>query len=246
MNCHSVMRMLTEYLDDQLAAQERAAVAAHLKACSACCAEEAALRRAEEALTALAAVESAPDLTADLHRRIAAPARRPMRWAWVGAALVAFALLVVLSTKMRQGLPSRSIARAPADTTSPKHPVTSAPAPKAIAERPPLVAPPASKTAPRRALEGGAIRTRHAHRRGPRSRYARVNVAGIPRDANPPVEVRATLPRFSSYHVEVTLPDGSKSVLQQDVRRDATGRPYAVRLVCENNVPEPPKPNQGG
>jgi hypothetical protein len=41
------------------------------------------------------------------------------------------------------------------------------------------------------------------------------------------------LPPSSSYAVEVTLANGAKSIVEQDIERDATGATRSVKIVCE-------------
>jgi hypothetical protein len=53
-------------------------------------------------------------------------------------------------------------------------------------------------------------------------------------------------PPFSSCYIEVSLPDGTKSIRKQDVQRDADGNPRAIQIAYEHVAPEAPGPNQGG
>jgi hypothetical protein len=51
---------------------------------------------------------------------------------------------------------------------------------------------------------------------------------------------------FSSYNVEVSMPDGTQSLLRQEITRDETGEPVAITMICENIGGADRPPNQGG
>jgi hypothetical protein len=239
------MRMLTEYLDDDLPASERAAVTAHLQACAACRAEEAALRRAEAALTTLAVVERAPDLTADLHHRIAALSRlraRPLRWAWAAAPLAAGVIAAALLLKSHYPTEPQTN-RAPRVAQVAVEPAAAKPAVPSTVPAPPVLAQAArpARTAAQRHVRRYAMARRSLSRRYARHHRLRrlpreAEVAQVPGD----IAARQKPLPSSRYYAEVTLPDGTKSVLQQDVQRDASGNPRAIFIVCENIAPEEP------
>lgn len=241
MKCSTVRDKLSAYLDAEVAPQERAGIATHLQACAACRAEAAALERAEAALTTLATVERAPDLTADL-RRLAARAPRPA-WRWAGACVAgvvvvgvaliwAHALVVRPSQPKPQVVQRRPGVAAPARPSplqgegrvrvqrtgtrayiAPRKARLHRPVDKAPAPRPAAPNPPAMEPAPVKDREdlGGIIL-----------------LVGAPRETAP----------SSSCYLEVSLPDGSKSVTEQAVERDADGLPQEIRIAYENIATE--------
>jgi hypothetical protein len=241
MKCSTVRDKLSAYLDAEVAPQERAGIATHLQACAACRAEAAALERAEAALTTLATVERAPDLTADL-RRLAARAPRPA-WRWAGACVAgvivvgvaliwAHALVVRPSQPKPQVVQRRPGVAVPARPSplqgegrvrvqrtgtrayiAPRKARLHRPVDKAPAPRPAAPNPPAMEPAPVKDREdlGGIIL-----------------LVGAPRETAP----------SSSCYLEVSLPDGSKSVTEQAVERDADGLPQEIRIAYENIATE--------
>ena len=42
----------------------------------------------------------------------------------------------------------------------------------------------------------------------------------------------------SQYQAEIVRPDGSRSLQQQEVERDASGRPKAIVIVCKEYLPD--------
>jgi hypothetical protein len=249
MKCSTVRDKLSAYLDAEVAPQERAGIATHLQACAACRAEAAALERAEAALTTLATVERAPDLTADL-RRLAARAPRPA-WRWAGAC-VAGVIVVGVALIWAHALVVRP----------------SQPKPQVVQRRPGVAAP--ARPSP---LQGeGRVRVQRTDTRAyvaPRKArlHRPVDKAPAPRHAAPeppamepaPVKDREDLggiillvgaPRetapSSSCYLEVSLPDGSKSVLEQAIERDADGQARSIRIACQRIAPETRAANEGG
>jgi len=250
MKCSTVRDKLSAYLDAEVAPQEQAGIAAHLQACAACRAEAAALERAEAALTTLATVERAPDLTADLRRLAAGGAPRPA-WRWAGACVAgvvvvsvaliwAHALVVRPSQPKPQVVQRRPGVAAPARPSPlqgegrvrvqrtgtrayvaprgarPHRPVDKAPAPRPAAPNPPAMEPAPVKD---REDLGGIIL-----------------LVGAPRETAP----------SSSCYLEVSLPDGSKSVLEQAIERDADGQARSIRIACQRIAPETRAANEGG
>ena len=242
MKCSTVRDKLSAYLDAEVAPRERAGIAAHLQACAVCRAEAAALEPAEAALTTLATVERAPDLTADLRRLAAGGAPRPA-WRWAGACVAgvvvvgvaliwAHALVVRPSQPKPQVVQRRPGVAAPARPSPlqgegrvrvqrtgtrayvaprgarPHRPVDKAPAPRPAAPNPPAMEPAPVKD---REDLGGIIL-----------------LVGAPRETAP----------SSSCYLEVSLPDGSKSVTEQAVERDADGLPQEIRIAYENIATE--------
>jgi hypothetical protein len=97
MRCSRVRKQLLDWVEAGLSGRQGAAIAAHLEKCAPCRAEAEELRQAELALRTLASLEAAPDLTADLHRRLAAPPARSFPRRWAGAGLGAAAALAALA-----------------------------------------------------------------------------------------------------------------------------------------------------
>ncbi len=258
MNCRRAMPKLSQYLDGDLPGRERAAIAAHLETCARCRAEAAALRRAEGALEALAAVERAPDLTDDLHRRLAVPAPGPLRAAGVGAAVLAVAAAA--------GFLLWSSPRAPAPEPAPKPvgigvpqvrdepgeatPVTQERRERTAAgerqEAPPRIVRKANKITPVRVEEEpeGVPRAEETVAATPElvpveatvGRYGIILLLG---------EARPVLPSSKCY-VEVSFPNGVKSILDQSVERDAAGEPRAVQISYQQIAPEGAIASEGG
>jgi len=50
----------------------------------------------------------------------------------------------------------------------------------------------------------------------------------------------------SSCHIEIRFPDGSKSIRDESIERDAVGRPRSVHVVCQELAPENGALEQGG
>jgi len=243
MKCSTVRDKLSAYLDAEVAPRERAGIAAHLQACAVCRAEAAALEPAEAALTTLATVERAPDVAADLRRRLAAGGAPRPAWRWAGAGLAA-AVVVSVALIWAHALVVRP----------------SQPKPQVVQRRPGVAAP--ARPSP---LQGeGRVRVQrtatHAYIAPRKARlHPPVDKAPAPRPAAPnpsamepaPVKEREDLggiillvgaPRetapSSSCYLEVSLPDGSKSVTEQAVERDADGLPQEIRIAYENIATE--------
>jgi len=288
MNCEAVGRKLSEYLEGDLRGPERAAVAAHLETCTGCRAEAAALRRAHTALEMLATVEVAPDLTEDLHRRLAAAARRRFRLAWIGPAAAVAAAAAVGACLLWLGHPAP--APRPAPSRSP------AVAPRMTVERRESVAPVIVKEPERvdshsrhrsppqvtervlglgweapsiEVVEAPATEAVEAPTTEATEKPAtEVMEASLRDESDWPVFVRRRaapvekpVPRFgvvlllgepepilpSSYcYLEVSLPDGAKSIVDQTVERDAAGEPRAVQISYQQIASEAEALNQGG
>ena len=251
MKCPTVRRKLSRYLEAEVSSGARVAIAAHLEECADCRAEAAALQRAQAALGTLAAVERAPDLTADVRRRLAAGPPRRLGWRWAGAALSAAAVAAVLLLWLGpRTLPVRPRAR-----------------PTRVAEASPRVAPPAPSavvTSPKQPTpRQRRLVRRHIARYSPRPLLpAPQGATPAPPVRETPVDVaarqptiggvvllvgepRETAPRSSCY-LEVSLPDGSKSVTERAVERDADGQPRTVRIAYQRTAPETRAATEGG
>ena len=256
MKCRDVRRKLVEYAEASLPLGEKAEVESHLETCARCRAERAALDRAETALRALAAVETAPELTADLHHRLAA-GRPPRRfiWVWAGVGVAAVAVTVGLLARLHSTTPahhrkppSAQMAMRPAPVAPTPPPVSVAPAdqqPQRTSKpRPPRHHPhhardvaPVRSTPPESAVaEAPAPQPEPIPETAPNAPIGVILLIGTPRETAP----------VSSYHVEISFPDGAKSMREQVVERDENDRPRAVRIACDHTAPGAPPPAQGG
>jgi len=272
MKCQAVSNNLIAYLDGELPQHERAAIAEHLAVCADCRREAAAFGQAQDALRALNVVETAPDLTADLHRRLAARVVRVLSWRWAYGAVAAAAVSAALLFLLYPRAPSTHRISPPLGIAA--QPTTAEPKVEPKAQQP--VPPPAGREAspqPAFAREPrpGAVSKRRPSR-PMRHRIARrplpqatetlapdlspaVTFLAEPAEAQAlevPVGIILVLgtpepaPPFSSCYIEVSLPDGTKSVREQAVERDDTGEVRAIRIAYERVAPEAPGPNQGG
>jgi anti-sigma factor RsiW len=97
MECQEVREQLSAWLDDELDAATRAAVAAHVDRCEACQREWCKLRALEVALGDLA-VPAPPGLAAKVLARVKPPRRRP----WVQS--LALAACLVLGIALGGGM----------------------------------------------------------------------------------------------------------------------------------------------
>lgn len=88
MRCDDIHGKLGAYAAGELPPEQHQGVEAHLRGCTRCWRQAEAVERAEAALATLGAVETAPDLSRDLRRRLEAPLRRRPRWAAVAAVAV--------------------------------------------------------------------------------------------------------------------------------------------------------------
>jgi hypothetical protein len=251
MKCRDVRRKLVEYAEASLPLGDKAEVESHLETCAGCRAEMAALDRAETALRALAVVETAPELTADLHHRLASrPPVRRFTWVWAGAGVIAIAAAILFlqwphskaPMPRPRSHPARIAARLP----------SSLPAPPAVSPLAAKPAEPASKPKLRhRAHRGRGVPFAHpapmvaeapqpqpeAVAEGPaQAPIGIILLIGVPQESAP----------VSSYHVEISFPDGATSMREQVVERDAHDRPRAVRIARDYTAPGAPSPGQGG
>jgi anti-sigma factor RsiW len=261
MKCSTVKDELSRYVEGELPGRLQAAIARHLVACPACHGEAEGYRRAEEALRSLAAVVPAPDLSADLRRRLSAAAPpRPFRWLWAGTALAAVAAAAALLALRAPAPPAPSPVSvgptAPAVTSSPEQfaaqPVTE----EDGALRP--TAPPAPSPA-------GSHRAAASSRRARRLRHDVLPVVSredVVREAEEGEAVAVPTPRLldsstprpdgvvllvaapqpprpsSGYYGEVTLPDGGTSTYQETVERNAAGEPQSVKIAYQQTPPQ--------
>jgi len=257
MKCRDVRRKLVEYAEASLPLGEKAEVESHLEICARCRAERAALDRAETALRALAAVETAPELTADLHHRLAAgrPVRR-FTWAWAGVGVAAVAVTLRLALWTQPKTPA-SQPQAPPTRIATQLPSVS-PVPPRVSVVPAMQQPePTSKPRlprhhPHHARDAAPVRSTPPESAVAEAMAPEPVEATPETDPNAPIGVilligtpRETAP-VSSYHVEISFPDGAKSMKEQVVERDAHDRPRAVRIAYDHTAPDAQPPAQGG
>ena len=246
---------------------------------------------AEAALSTLARVERAPELSADLRRRITGTRVGGLRWGWVGAGAVAAIMIVVAVAVWPRGGGEgmRSGRREVVEATGAREQAADSRVvepPQAVREgigeakafdggAPPVgracrrlharraqeyTAGTAGGDAPRNGLgdipalqaqapsEGaGQQQAAFAEPPPPRLRGPGAAASKAPAERDTPAEpvggVILVLGRpepvqvSGSCYVEVTLADGTRTVREQTVERDAAGRPQMVRLSYERSVP---------
>jgi len=257
MKCQRVKERLLDYLDGEIPLEERTQIAAHLEGCEGCREEEAAFDHAEEALLGLAEAEGAPDLMADLHERLDSSRRGRPVLRWAALPLAAAAAAAVLLWARPQAGPIEPAGR---NTPAAVKPQLEAAPPPAVA-----LAPEKAVTPPSRRLRQTALRPAHERRAESRAIAARPpSVQIVPEEsaalespsderenATPPdgVILLVGAPRkpaqFSSYAVEVSLPDGGKSIIERVIERDEAGQPKSVRIAYRQIAP-PGAENNGG
>jgi len=278
--------------------------------------ESAILARVEAALSTLARVERAPELSEDLRRRIARRRVGELGWGWVGAgAVAAIAIVVAVAVwprgggeVMRSGRREAQVAEvgvravevearmqrnsaggagdgAPttaadgscveagmgmpalqqrpghggdAETSPPYRTAVAqetglpqgqepfdlaqggqAPAEREVAARMPLL---------REGIEGSqgeagmGMPAVQGQEQAPAERDHALQNGGVILVLGRPAPVQVS----GSYYAEVTLADGTKSVVDQAVERDAGGRPQMVRITYEQTEPNAASVQQGG
>jgi hypothetical protein len=278
MRCREVTEKLSAYAAGDLPSDEQQTVEAHLRGCRQCRRDAEAAARSEEALAMLGAVETAPDLSRDLRRRIAKGENRGRPWAWIGTAAVAVILLAFLVSLLvirprdaalpnapRPAVvanvpPEVGAAGATAETMTPPsqcpeddqepevQPTLDGPGirqrPVAVAAHPaPLQtavdsptswgtgeepAPPSTPEATeptelRRADEVRSLLLRDAVRRRALAKSGIVFLVGTP----------AEEPQAKAYYVEITLPDGTQSVVEHGSIRDVAGETNLLPAVLQ-------------
>ncbi|NIM04727.1 MAG: hypothetical protein GTO55_02205 [Armatimonadetes bacterium] len=265
MKCEDVRERLVDYLDGEISPEERAEIGAHVKACADCAKEAKELSCAEEALHTLKKVETAPDLIADLHRRLEGVRKPRLVWRWAGVSLAAAtaAAAVLLWTHPWSAPPTPS--QQPPPVAIKPQPETG-PAPVVPAEK--EVVPQPSEPAGRRIAQRPAVKTvsKSVLPKATQLTVAEQPVleATSPEIDAPPVEFaeaeepiirdgvivllgepEAPAPS-SSYFAEVTLPNGGKSVMEHVVERDENGQPHTIRVAYRKTPPQDKNHNQGG
>jgi hypothetical protein len=258
MKCAKVRTRLEEYASGELPASEREEVAKHLDLCAACRAEAEALVRAGEALRALAQVERAPEMLGDLRARLAPRPRRTWRWAVAGAVALAAAAALLLCAQrpavrpLTLPAPAKVETRAPQGDAGVQTATALAPIPQSDREVPAMAEHRHRRLVKRPAGAGarnGAASALKYRSNGPAPQAAE---PAAPQDV--PVEVAQApggvilllgepepiLPSGSCY-LEVTFPDGGKSVVDQAVQRDAAGEPTAVQVSYQQTAAAGPR-----
>lgn len=266
MRCRQVRQKLSEYAAGELFPSEAAAVRRHLDRCERCRTEAEAVRRAEAALVRLADIEQAPQLTADLRAHIAsgpAASRRRARIAAaaglaVAAAAVAATGAAVLLTGPRKAAaphaPTRSDSTIPPAAAS--RPQTPDVTPEVRAETSLPVQPPAIVGAPR-PLPAEVMPEQAAI-----PAVVSVPVQGQPAgldegavmEAAPAVASLMTQPERGggvvlllgqpepvrpspSYYLEVSLPNGARSVSERIAKLEPAGAPRVIHISYEHIAP---------
>jgi anti-sigma factor RsiW len=272
MNCLQVKARLAAYVSGDLSAGDAVAIEAHLEGCTLCRSEAAAFERCEEALGVLGAVEEPPDLSEDLRRRIAAPLPRRPRWgvaAAVAGAAVALTAIVVLLLGPRKAPPPgppilREDATQPAVVSMPQLPDAAAEIP---AETPvPAQSVPVRVSAPRRVpaevipeqaaspalvsvsdtgaeptgLEEGAMMEAAPAMASLTTRPERAGGVVLLLGKPKPVE------HASSCYLEVSLPNGARSVFERIATLEPAGAPRVIQISYEQIAPQPKAQDGGG
>jgi hypothetical protein len=268
MKCRIVRRMLVDYVEGGLSPIERTDLAAHLERCAACRADAAGLERAENALRTLGIIEPAPESVVVPRIHPAPRAGGQTRWVWagVGVAAAAVVLAILVWPHAAQREPFRSPSANIATKTAPIEPS----APPEASEAAPPELPPAEAVATKERPVKPAPRS-HAPRRivqrstpAPSAAPEPPTPETIPLEPPLPASVATAQeseapaglilligepresPPSSSYYVEISFPDGERSVVERTVERDADNQPHAIRIAYERSGPETPSPQPGG
>ncbi len=313
MRCEDIQEKLSAYAAGELPPEGRDVVGAHLRECHQCRREADAVERAEAALAMLGAAEAAPDLSADLRRRLEARLRRRPRWA-LPAIAAAGALLAVVAG-MWATFPREAAVPEPEQTAvAAAPPVRVRPDSRVIAERPeiPEVSPKAGSAVatvepmskcrrpvvvvvrpfpPKSVYQNrlrSAIRIAHvppeagagrsdggkAAAEAATPRLAAPQPALAATDPSEPIsterdqalvpsrETRRELPGDagvvlllrrpqpvqpdSSCYLEVSLPNGARSIFEEVANRDVAGTPRGTHISYEYIAPQPKAQNRGG
>jgi hypothetical protein len=248
MQCEKVREKIAKNFGEQDNSPPGGELAAHLKACEPCRRERERLLLAEAALCLLGEKQPAPDLSADLLARIAETKglrdrRRPAGWIWAAAGLV-----VILSA-------AALIARLPRPE---KVAMVAPPAPVNRQEKPAVTpvtpaASPETAALPQKTVRSAAAPLPWKLRRSAALPKLRPEKQAAP--AEEPVQfvevedhrapenivllVESPQPRqSSSYLIELSRKDGSKSVRGGSIERDQAGRTRNVQIISWDTAPE--------
>lgn len=233
MNCRSVRKRLTEYIDGELDAQSAQEIALHIDRCASCRAEVDILRRIEATLASLASPETVPDLTSDLYRQLAMPTMRTSRLPYLAGATIVLACLALLFWMY--------FARQPAvlvKTSKPqKHMIVrAAPQPEQQIVK---------KTLPVQQERANQIQSAVMPESSRRHSTRRIVARRIQPEEKPSEEdsfvivivtriAPSDLPPVSSYQATVSLPDGTASSLEQVVTRHDDGTLKIIDIAYEH------------
>jgi hypothetical protein len=266
LKCAQVRKLLEDYFEGTLPPRRRQLAAAHLERCETCAAE---LRRLESMCSALAVLPQAepdPSLLPQMSARISAlrqPRAFSHRRVWLAPALAsgtALVCAVIFLAFWSARQPSPPVLPQPTQAVKP---LPRQPAPTTLARVPPagpsrapaLVATPSSRR-PRRSSAPRAIAPRSAPaplvtaRTVTSERQAQEVVQTEAQDVPEGVILVLGPSRepvlWSRYRVELSMPDGAKSVLRQVIGRDETGAPSVVRVAYRATPPETRATPQGG
>jgi hypothetical protein len=230
--------------------------------CAECRDAEARIRRTEEVLSELAAVETAPDLTEDLRERIAATRARTPRWAWAAATCGIAVLALTAGIVMRTAAPPSEEPPAPQRLVGAPESVPDVEAPTleripgmpdpvpehmpsiqvAVEPSPEQSAPEARAVAPIRMAEATDREVipdtaDHVETALPTSRTVRPSSEPGPAATEETLDGLVLLlgepqrvPPSGRCYLAVTRLDGSTSVSDNQVIRDAAGAMQAVQV----------------
>jgi len=246
MKCQAVRDRLSGYLEHDLPSAQHQEIAQHLDLCASCRAEAESLRAAEQALQTLSVLESAPDLLADLRRRIAVSPGKSRRWAWGGVAVaIAAAALLVLFKPAAKTVPSPSprpsvarantqepppvIAVAPPSASQP--PVASSVRPEAHRVAPPRRQGEARKTNPPAVIEAPAAEAETTPAAPVEAAPMTGGIILILGDPIPPLTE-------SRCRLELTLADGTRSVYERNTKPGQAGQPDTIAVAYERTDPD--------
>jgi len=266
MRCRWVVGRLGAYAEGELAGEQREAVRLHLEGCAACRREAEGLARVERALGGLAAMEPAPELLEDLHRRLGRAQGRPARWRWQWALATAAAVgaVVVWLSVGPAERPDRAPVVAQAERPGPRVQAegTAGPAVQAEGRRD------EGETREPESVKARPTEVRHAMGHGKRALGPRVMVAEASqpeqseeREAGPePAAVEARQPvegvilllgeprvrPTSDYYAEMSFPDGTKTIREQRVVPAEGGGPAATEVSYQVIAANGEQPQPGG
>jgi hypothetical protein len=244
--------------------------------------ESAILARVEAALSTLARVERAPELSEDLRRRIAGTRGRRIGWAWAAGVAVAAAVLVmalsgptakpqrdrgtkgpgqrrdpqiaqmtqIAAESEESGEAATGVVMSRLTTKPQRHKGTKGTARRRGAPAELGQEGLASNAAAQDLAVAGPQAENLRHYDNDRRACAAEGgdipapqvAGGVILVLGRPAPVRVS----GSYYAEVTLADGTKSVVDQAVERDAGGRPQMVRITYEKTEPNAASVQQGG
>jgi hypothetical protein len=272
MKCGAARDRLLSYLDGEIPLEEEEQVTAHLGVCAGCRSEESALRETEAALRSLAEIGAAPDLAADLRRRIASEGKRRSAWRWAyvpAAAAAAAAAIFLLAHPRTTHLPDlqKQVSAVVKAQPQPAAPAVTAPVVKEVVSRPEGAKPRqvvqrpkrTSLSAPERIVPSPAPAETEAPAlvQAPASEGTPSEVqmqAHGPNQMEEPETAGIVLvvgnPRRpaaqSSYMAEVTLPGGGKTVMERVIEHSDDGRLSAIRIALKQFDAETPPVDIGG